>query len=62
MANEKQSISVLQIICLAVGIFIGLIFVRFVLGLEGILGGALGGGLGAAFGMAIFALVNKVRN
>lgn len=59
MANEKPKMSVLQIICIAVGIFIGMIFVRVVLGLGGIIGGALGGGLGALIGFGIFALINR---
>lgn len=61
MAEGKQSISILQVVCLAVGIFIGMVLVRTVLGMEGILGGALGGGLGAAIGLGIFALVNKKK-
>jgi hypothetical protein len=56
---EKQSISVLQVVCIAVGILIGMILVQKVLGLGGIVGGALGGGLGAALGLGIFALVSK---
>ncbi len=59
MSNERPKMSVLQLVCFAIGIFIGMMAMRFVFGLDGILGGALGGGLGAALGMAIFALINK---
>jgi hypothetical protein len=59
--SEKKSVDIVQIICIAIGVLIGMVFVQFVLGLGGILGGALGGGLGAALGLGIFALVSKGR-
>lgn len=62
MGEEKASIDILQIVCIAVGVFIGFMIVRFVFGLGGIIGGALGGGLGAALGLAIYGLVNRARS
>lgn len=59
--SEKKPVDIVQIICIAIGVFIGFLFVRLVLGLGGIIGGALGGGLGAALGLGIFALVSKAR-
>ena len=60
MAGENK-IDVLQIVCLGVGIFLGMLLVRILLGFGGILGGALGGGLGAAIGIGIYALISKSK-
>ncbi|MEZ5345332.1 MAG: hypothetical protein R2681_07235 [Pyrinomonadaceae bacterium] len=62
MSNEnKTPVSVLQVICLAIGIFLGIVLVRTVLGLGGILGGALGGGLGALLGIVIFGVISRFK-
>lgn len=62
MADAKPGINILQIICMAVGIFIGMLFFQVVMGLGGIVGGALGGGLGAALGLVLYAVINKVKS
>lgn len=61
MSEQKQSIDIIQVICIIIGMAIGFIFVRAVLGLGGIIGGALGGGLGAALGLGLYALVSKLK-
>ncbi|MCW5961416.1 MAG: hypothetical protein KIS76_14730 [Pyrinomonadaceae bacterium] len=61
MAGEKPKISILQIICVAFGVFLGLMLVRFVFALEGVFGGAIGGALGAAIGLGLFELINRFR-
>lgn len=59
--SEKKTFDIVQIICIAIGVFVGFLFVQIVLGLGGIIGGALGGGLGAALGLGIYALVSKAK-
>jgi hypothetical protein len=62
MADEKNKLSMLQIICLAIGIFTGVVLVQFVFGLGGALGGALGGGLGALLGFGLAFVIGKITN
>ena len=61
MAKDNR-IDVLQIVCFAVGVGIGIIVMRVLFGFGPIVGGALGGGLGAAFGMGVYALIKKSKD
>lgn len=59
---EKKKIDIVYVACIAAGIFAGMLLVRFVLGLDGILGGALGGGLGAALGIGLHTLIGSRKS
>ena len=59
MAEKK--IDLLQLVCVAIGIMIGMILFRAVLDFSPIIGGALGGGLGAGGGLLLYALILKIK-
>ncbi len=61
MAEKAKSFDLIKIVCLAVGIVIGLMVVRVAFDLGPILGGALGGGLGAMLGLLIYGAVSKKK-
>ncbi len=56
---EKKQIDIVYVACISAGIFAGLLLVRVVLGMGGVLGGALGGGLGAALGIGFHRLIGS---
>ena len=56
---EKQGINILQVVCIAIGVFIGIVLFRTVLDFSPVIGGALGGGLGAVLGMLLYGIVNR---
>jgi len=58
---EKKRLNVVQIVCIAVGVVIGMVLFRGILGFSPIIGGALGGGLGAMLGMLLYSVVEMVR-
>ncbi len=58
---EKKGLNIVQIVCIAIGVIIGMVLFRGVLGFSPIIGGALGGGLGAALGMLLYTVVCMVR-
>ncbi|MEZ5305784.1 MAG: hypothetical protein R2684_01430 [Pyrinomonadaceae bacterium] len=57
MAERK--VDVKMMICVAIGVFAGLMVFNFGLKMDGIIGGALGGGIGAAAGMVANSLLFK---
>lgn len=59
MAEKQNSFDLIRIVCLAVGILIGMIVVKVAFDFGPILGGALGGGFGALLGIGIHALVSR---
>ncbi len=61
MAEKAKSFDLIKIVCLAVGIVIGMMVVRVAFDLGPILGGALGGGLGAMLGLLIYGAVSKKK-
>ncbi len=61
MVEKAKSFDLIKIVCLAVGIVIGLMVVRVAFDFGPILGGALGGGLGAMLGLLIYGAVSKKK-
>lgn len=59
MSGEKESLNIVQIICVAIGIVIGLVLVNVFLDFGSIINGALGGGFGAVLGLGIYGLIGK---
>jgi hypothetical protein len=59
MTEEKKGFDLVQLICVAIGVIIGFVFVQFVLGIGGAIGGGLGGGLGAILGLGLASIVGR---
>ena len=59
--QKEGPLDVLQIVCIALGIFLGILIARIALGLDVLLGGAIGGGVGAALGFVVYAFIIRRR-
>lgn len=62
MTEENKESPILRLVCLVIGVFIGLFLMRFVFQMSGMIPGAIAGGGGALLGMFIYAVILGLKN